>query len=447
MSRSSARRVCSSLSTMKTSSFAPIPQLDEWCPGFTDDKSKFRFLHQGHRFTLFKREGSLAWYVKFKHAGKQKMIGLGTADVKNAKAVAIAKWSDTVTGKAAQEEAKAKEAKGFATIGELIRCYKKRILLKKVLKQDSIDDAVADLRRLVREGLGLADNDAADAKRADVLTKDLVKAFQEARRRRVMGGTVQEQGRANLTMDSVLASARSLFTAQALECYEEETLKLPDLTSFIKARKMKGYHDLRYVPIPLAVMEEMEKDIQARRETEPMLYLAQRLMLRCGLRNDEVVAAEPCWIERLQVHSKDKGFQEVPVLAVITREHFTPKNRLDRRIPIPEDLMKDIAELVPAEAKHLIAMETVTDREAVVDRHLCNWVAKFLPSRQKKAYELRKHFGSVIAATQGIYKAQEYLGHKSVTTTERHYASCMAGMNSRPMQITELVPQKAAEIQ
>jgi integrase len=51
------------------------------------------------------------------------------------------------------------------------------------------------------------------------------------------------------------------------------------------------------------------------------------------------------------------------------------------------------------------------------------WVGQFIPDRRLKNHELRKYAGSLVYNAQGLAAAAYFLGHRSVTTTENHYAS------------------------
>jgi integrase len=421
-----------------------IPPAEEpWKLGFTADKAKYRFQHAGHKFTLFRRAGSPNWYCKKKAKGKQHMFAARTTEVKSAVMVISQLYDDLVSGKIAARKAEQERLREMATVGQIIDTYVGKVRVKKRIKAETVADNASALRRIIREGSGMAVDAPVDGLRSDVLTRELVKRFQERRRELVMDEDEIQQGRANRSMDSVLTAARSLFTPHAMECYADAKLLLPPLEGFLQARRMKGYNDVRYVPIGDEVIEAMDTAMKEMRTSRPSLYLAYQLMLMLGLRNGEVAAAKRTWIERRRVYvveGETVTAREIPMMAVLIRPDFIPKHRTERCIPIPETLMRDIEELVPATAIYLIDAPTETLRREVADRELCEFVAGYLPDRQKKAYELRKHFGSIVAATQGKYKAQEYLGHKSITTTEANYASFLSSRNSRPMQMSELLP-------
>jgi integrase len=64
----------------------------------------------------------------------------------------------------------------------------------------------------------------------------------------------------------------------------------------------------------------------------------------------------------------------------------------------------------------------VTARKDICQRAINRFVRRFLPDREEGAYELRKWAGSQVWSTQGAEAAQMFLGHRSITTTERYYA-------------------------
>ena len=52
-------------------------------------------------------------------------------------------------------------------------------------------------------------------------------------------------------------------------------------------------------------------------------------------------------------------------------------------------------------------------------------MAPFIPDRQKRLHELRKHAGSVIATRDGLMAAAQFLGD-TYQVTDRHYASLLS---------------------
>lgn len=424
----------------------PIEQPEEWTTGYTEDRTKYRFLHDGHRFTIYKRDRSPFWMVKFRHAGGMIARSLKTTDVKLA--VARAKKAfDEVKAPDWVPPAEAKEkARQVALVGAIADAYEAGIRAKSHISSHTARENALCLGKIVTEGLGLKSKDDWKEQSAKVLTRTLVRRFQALRSARVVDGSAIEQGRSNLTTDQSWGKARSLFTPLAMEVYEEAGLKLPDLEEFLKTPKRGNYHSTMYQPIPdetIAAMQEAAKEL---RKQSPGAYLVYSLMLALGMRNGEVQEAKRHWIEErptLTVVDGKEVRTRAKFMAIICRPDFTPKNKRNRWVPIPTWLLADLEELVPEGQDYILPGATDNQRRQLAYYELNGWIRKFLPDREKGAYELRKHFGSVIAASQGIYKAQEYLGHSSVTTTEQHYSAWLNGRNSRPITEEELDPVRA----
>jgi len=72
----------------------------------------------------------------------------------------------------------------------------------------------------------------------------------------------------------------------------------------------------------------------------------------------------------------------------------------------------------------------LTARAKLCDRDICRFVEPFIKGRRKLAYELRRWAGLRVATRYGVYAAQAFLGHRSVTTTEKFYAKNLARMQS-----------------
>ena len=393
---------------------------------------KYRFVHDGHRFTLFKRPQSQFWGVTFRHGVGKISRSLKTTDVKLAQARAKKEFEAVKDpGWVAPAVAKAAERK-VALVGAIADAYEAGIRAKTHIAAKTARENALCLGKIVSEGLGLQ-GEAWRGQSAQVLTRALLRRFQTQRSAAVVDGSAVEQGGSNLTTDQSWGKARSLFTPMARECYDEAGLKLPELEEFLKTPKRGNCHSTMYQPIAEATIAEMQKAARELRKTDPGAYLVYRLMLGLGMRNKEVKWAKPRWIEYRPTTAIIEGREHrsnEPYMGIICRPDFTPKNKRNRWVPVPAGLLADLRELVP-EGQEFILPGSDYQRHTLAYYGLNAWIRRFLPDRVKGAYDLRKHFGSVIAGSQGIYKAQEYLGHSSVTTTEQHYSVWLNSRNSR----------------
>jgi len=65
---------------------------------------------------------------------------------------------------------------------------------------------------------------------------------------------------------------------------------------------------------------------------------------------------------------------------------------------------------------------SMTERQILAERRINRMVRPILPGYRKGAYELRRWAGSRIWTEVGPAAAQRFLGHASISTTERYYS-------------------------
>jgi hypothetical protein len=318
-------------------------------------------------------------------------------------------------------------ARGMALLGQLEDAYREGIGREKLLRPRTVLDAVSRLYLLVKEGLGERKMEARGLP-ATVLTASLVEQFQQ---RRLVG--CENPGRTRRTIDQTVTVARSMFTHQALTVYRKAGLVLPDLTGFMGVAPLGNWNSAAYVPIPPLTIKAMAEAARVWRGEDPSAYLAFLLMFRCGMRNSEVFYARRSWVERIG---------GAYYMAVIKRAGWPgPKNRRDRRIPLPEDVRLEIEALA---GEDWLLHGHPTDRLRACNERVCDFVRKYLPSyresddgRVKAAYELRKHYGAVVASTQGLDRAAEYLGDR-MATVEKHYHAWLRTLTARAPTAEEM---------
>jgi integrase len=95
-------------------------------------------------------------------------------------------------------------------------------------------------------------------------------------------------------------------------------------------------------------------------------------------------------------------------------------------LALPDDLpastISNIAGDPTDPSAPIIPAANKTERRNLCQRAINRFVRRFLPDRDKAAYELRKWAGSLVWSTQGDTAAQSFLGHTDIQTTQRYYA-------------------------
>jgi integrase len=405
--------------------------------------------------TAFRRAPDAPWTIKPRQNGKQvwrslKVMGSGKADLALVRKRATAIIQELIDSRFAAKVAPVVKAKAFATIGEMLKAYKAGIRIETEISEDVVRDNCRRLNLLVAEALKIS-HEAALEKSAAVLTLELVERFQDGRLAKVQKADAITRGRTRRTMDGLLNKARSLVTTQALAVYRKAGLTLPDLKRFKDAPMKGNWNSNAYVPIEDSIIAKMDKAAWGELRTEnPEAFLTYLMMLRLGMRNSEVECVRRSWIERKTawvLGADGKPAEErLAFMAITERPGWDgPKNGTNRRVPIAPDVLAAIEELG---GEDYLLDGTPFEREEITHRDVCDFVRRFLPSmaddaeggRVKAAYELRKHFGALVASTQGLDRAAEYLGDRR-DTVERHYHAWLQNRSARPLLAAELTPK------
>lgn len=411
--------------------------------------------------TAFRRAAGGPWTIKPRQSGKKVWRSLGVvgeskddlALMRKRAVIIIQELTDARFAPAAEETTK--PARAAATIGTVLATYIDAIAIETDIKASTAKDNVRRLRLIVREALQIEDDAAVDAQSTSVLTAGLAEKWQDQRIRKTQNRDQVTKARTRRCVDGVINKARSIFTSQALSAYRKAGLVLADLDGFMKVAMKGNWNSNAYVPIDDATIAQMDQAAwKELRASAPAAFLTYLMMLRLGMRNSEVEHAQRDWIEtRSAVVMLDGKPQVQPqtFVAITARPGWPgPKNHHDRRVPIAPDVLEQLQAL--GGERYFLGGDFPTDRYETTHREICAFVRRFLPGikddsggRAKAAYELRKHFGALVASTQGLDRAAEYLGDRR-DTVERHYHAWLQTGRARPLHAEELTPQVLAQV-
>ena len=275
---------------------------------------------------------------------------------------------------------------------------------------------VAALGKLVFLGCGRSLENATTA----ALTAKLVRDFEAAQEKRITRDRSGAFDRASEqqvrnSIWSTVRQSRSIFSRKYLHWFED--LALPRLDEFraqgVLAPRRRG--DPR--PLDEAAIAAMFADSKRLAIDDPSCYVAFILFALLGMRNSEIRHARKGWLRR-----NGTGW----VLDIIDRpeENFFCKG-YERHVPVgPEivNLLEQYYKQSP-DGDFLLPAAHKTERTDIVDRRHAQWAGQFIKGYIKTSYELRRYAGSLILKKTGsIVAAKKFLGHSSVSTTERYYA-------------------------
>tara|TARA_R110000824_G_scaffold281827_1_gene470151 strand:- start:346 stop:1473 length:1128 start_codon:yes stop_codon:yes gene_type:complete len=280
-------------------------------------------------------------------------------------------------------------AGNFAVVSKIEKKAEKVVMT--ILQILSIFDKLHSVKENTAKGykccLGIfcRENNISLSSPASKLTKKLAEAW--LKKRKGNDDDEEEQQRREDRAASILRQARSVFSADMLEHYE-----LPESFSFAKvkppAAQLKGFKpatDGRYA--------RAWDYFYGIADSDPQLFIAFKLMAEYGLRNSEAGRSKQHWLAEscLSVEiSKTKGVRQLPYQSEEDRELFLNHN--------PDG--------------DFILQSHKTERRTDVWRRLNAQLKKLGFTGTKKAYELRKYFGSQVAQqTKSVWLAAEMLGN------------------------------------
>jgi hypothetical protein len=367
---------------------------------------------------MFRHGEKSVFHVRFRIKGREIRRSTGRFDPLEARDVAWDIYLEESGLRADRQVRRLRDTS--ARIGDITDLYIEKIMTRADIQQRTAQENVQTLFRMLR--LVYPGKDVREL-RAEVLTEDLVMSWRQRRYEREGLTYPSSNRRLNYSLNSDLRKVRSVFSRKATRLYT--LLNLPDLEGFLKVSRLPQ-HDTRYVPIPQERIVAMDKKARDDlRPNRPGLFVTYELARFGGLRSSEILNIRRHWIVA------DNGYFRIGVVYRDPRTdpagvEFKPKSR-DRWVPVSKKRLDDWLSVLPKLGSYdlLVQGSTKTARKNLVEREACGWVAQFIPDRNKRLHELRKHAGSEIATRDGLMAAAQFPGD-SYSVTEKHYASLLS---------------------
>ncbi len=375
-------------------------------PDTQDPQATTTIEFRGKKYRIFRPKPNGNWAIRVRHSSLNpnaaiKRLGTSVQNVaiKNAKLYLERLLSNDWAALNAL-----KSRSSAPTIGEIIDEYR-RACSELELQSVTINGGINALLRVICLARQ-CDKEKAKETLVTLLNSDLIAAYWKAT------GTENRN-----TAASRLNQAQAIFSTRAMEIYRRKWRQLPDLTAFSSAPKLRRRSvDQTFKDSGADVAGQMEWAAQQIRQTDPDTYRVYLLAARLGLRDKEIVHVRGNWIEE----RRGKW-----VLAVIDRpkQSFQTKAGVNRWLELSQELIDEFCEDI-GKPQYLIADgKPPTTRQNAVYRTASAFIRRYLPARSKSLHELRKYAGARIATEHGLYAAKEFLGHTTVSTTEKHYAA------------------------
>jgi integrase len=357
---------------------------------------------------IMKPEGYLVkrgqiWHAIKTIGGEKCTWSAKTGDKALAKRRAMDHWRAVVAKEHELVDRQASKRPAVATLGEIQAAYLGWATTRpnRATRRQNANM----LRSVCRLGLGEWDPRTPVTR----LTGRMVEQFQRARVASVADQGEEAIERAKFSANSMLVQARAVFRSAVP--WQAAGLLVPGLESFRRAERLHSVAiDTEFRPFTAAELKVLGRALPRLRFDQPAVWITAVLMLYGGLRNSEVGRAQRSWIVSREVRGVQTSWCSV---------QRSKTARGVRMVPLPDWVAEGVLEL--AGPDWLIAAAHKTERKAIVERAINEWVRANLPGRT--AYDFRRQAGSWVLDEQGLQAAADFLGHTDSQTTLRWYAS------------------------
>lgn len=299
---------------------------------------------------------------------------------------------------------------------------------------------IGGLRALVETALGAMPS--WESRPVSILNAELVYQFRAAIHREATGAGDARRAQLGRSGNTVLRSARALFSPALVEHYRREAqIVIPDLSEFRSAPGFRGVAKDDYrIPRDELISATLAA-LDASRDSHRDRFLAVWLALGFGLRKSEAAAVRAGWFIRIG------GRVHLELAAVVQpgtpgrESDATKSGAIAPRIPVANGAWSKIEPLLAGLAPdaHVLATGgTDTYRGDVLFDEIALWMRDLGWETQKAFHEFRALAGCWVAMRDGLLVARDWLRHASVTTTERNYGRYIR------TQVTDAAPTLSA---
>ena len=357
--------------------------------------------------SIYKEPGSEVYYYRAQVHGRRFKRSTGKTNYKEALVQA------KVIARELRHDGQARttmKRPGYATVGDLLAVWLERSPAK------TRKNNASAVRKWVRSFAG------ADA---DGVSMTRLTAEELERYLRAWPGS--PEGRA-----STWRQIRAVFAEQPMRWYRQAELVLPDLTELRLARAETSARERRFegfTPIPVETLARMDAAAEVLRRSSSMedrrIWAVYALMRWCGLRNSETVALRWDWL----VRGMKNYLWRFEGRLLEDGSYYEPKGR-PGDVPVRRRLLGQLRwALKTRRAGYVIPRSSMTDAEVLYKRGINRFVQQFLVkagAKEKKAYDLRKQFGSEYCRLHGIEPTSRVMRHGDLKTTWNSY---VGGLN------------------
>jgi integrase len=365
----------------------------------------------------FHMPASRSYSVQIQCAGERRWLGLGTANRKDAAALALKLyhdvrangWEVVISRRRGDPAAK----KVNVTVGE----YLEAVAAKSLFSPKTLESYTQALRKIVGDISGETKREKRDAVKLRTLTPEKIEAWRiEFIRKKATDPLKQKSAR--ISASSFLLRARALFSAETVARVKDH-VELPEPLPF-SGIKVQTVHAPRYRATfdMVGLLESARQELAPEHPEQYKIFL---LGAMAGLRRSEIDCLP--WT----AFRWDDG-----VIRIETTAFYRPKshNRVGD-VRVDPELM-ELFRGYRARSQHEFVIEsdsTPPPFDAPYGVYRCQdhfrallvWLRSNGVTSKTPLHSLRKEFGSQIHARYGLLAASEQLRHGGIAVTARHY--------------------------
>ena len=365
----------------------------------------------------FHMPASRTYSVQIQHGGERRWLGLGTANKKDAAALALKLYLDVRSNgwEVVMRQRRGDPAvkKVNVTVGEYIEAVAGRSLFSpKTLKSYA-----QALRKITGDIVGETKREKRDAIRLRALTPEKIEAWRIEFIRRKATDPLREKS-ARISAGSFLLRARALFSTETV-ARVRDLVELPEPMPFsgikvetVRAPRYRSTFDLA------ELLESVREELAFRHPEQYKIFLLGAL---AGLRRNEIDVLP--WT----AFRWNEG-----VIRIETTEFYRPKSHNSEGDVIVDPELMEVFRGYHARRKNDFVIESDwpalpfdapygTYRCMEEMRALISWLRSKGVNSKTPLHTLRKEFGSEIHARYGLLAASEQLRHGGIAVTARHY--------------------------
>ncbi len=396
------------------------------------------FDHRGRTYRLFKRSGDrrAPWQFQIKRAGKRYATSTKTPvlDVAVTKAKMLLDAADKKELAQVRAILSPRNVQAsLCSIGEVLRIFDSTVLDIGDKHRIGIHSCLGVVLRAGTGTTGDIEKLSTFCLNADTARQYFESALVKAQAQSSQEGAARVKRSANSTWCQMAC----LLRPKLLAAYQRAGLALPDVGPFLAVftEEKFGKCETTYNPpsdnivrSTLHAWLRLVPAIGPYRVMDRNLFLAVGLELACGLRRGEV--SQVTWGMMTERHG-----------APLLEGSMAVKNQSGRLCVTPIDpfwkLLQGRIEREGWRGKpsELVLAGTATDLAEDIFRNIGAWLRALGWKTEKTNHALRAYSGALVAMRFDVYRAQAWLRHRSVQTTQADYGHFVKNNVFRPEKV------------